>query len=102
MKSMFFHDNVHCCPPINKSTNVFQPGDINAMFERLLMEAGHDNVTSFSRENRPTRGILPGIGELMVITSPYHDPPSNFDMMIIMWTMTMLKLKISYHHYPGL
>jgi prolyl 4-hydroxylase len=58
--------------PIDTSTNIFKPGDINAMFERLLQEAGHD-VASFSKENLPSGGSVPGIGELTVITSPYHD-----------------------------
>jgi prolyl 4-hydroxylase len=68
--------DVRC--PIDTSTNIFKPGDINAMFERLLKEAGHD-VTSFSKENLPTGGSVPGIGELTVITSPYHDPPRDND-----------------------
>jgi len=59
--------------PIDVSTNIFKPGDINAMFERWLKDAGQD-VSSFSMENLPIGGTVPGIGELRVITSPYHDP----------------------------
>jgi hypothetical protein len=44
------------------------------MFERWLKDAGQD-VSSFSMENLPIGGTVPGIGELRVITSPYHDPP---------------------------
>ena len=68
--------DVRC--PIDTSTNIFKPGDMHAMFERLLQEAGYD-VTSFSKENLPTGGSVPGIGELTVITSPYHDPPRDND-----------------------
>jgi prolyl 4-hydroxylase len=63
--------NVRC--PIDVRTNIFKPGDINAMFERWLKDAGQD-VSSFSIENLPIGGTVPGVGELRVITSPYHDP----------------------------
>ena len=68
--------DVRC--PIDTGTNIFKPGDMNAMFERLLQEAGRD-VASFSKKNLPTGGSVPGIGELTVITSPYHDPPRDED-----------------------
>jgi len=63
--------DVRC--PIDVSTNIFKPGDINAMFERWLKDAGQD-VSSFSIKKLPIGGTVPGIGELRVITSPYHDP----------------------------
>lgn len=57
--------------PVDEDTNVFMPGDLNAMFERWLEEAG-DDTSSYSKENLPTGGKLP-VGELNVIVSPYHD-----------------------------
>lgn len=57
--------------PIDEGTNIFKPGDMNAMFERWLEEAG-DNTSSYSKENLPTGGTL-SIGKLNVIMSPYHD-----------------------------
>ncbi|KAL3810806.1 hypothetical protein ACHAXA_006836 [Cyclostephanos tholiformis] len=63
--------DVRC--PIDVSTNIFKPGDMNAMFERLLEASGQD-LASFSRDNLPIGGSVLGIGEVTVITSPYHDP----------------------------
>ena len=59
--------------PIDESTNIFKAGDLNAMFERLLEAAGQD-VASFTRDNLPIGGSVSGIGDVTVITSPYHDP----------------------------
>ncbi|KAL7527065.1 hypothetical protein ACHAWF_002025, partial [Thalassiosira exigua] len=58
--------------PIDPESNVFKPGDMNVMFERLLEEAGQDPST-YSRENLPVGGKHPSFGEMKVITSPYHD-----------------------------
>jgi len=67
--------SVRC--PANHETDIFQPGDINAMFERWLEEAGQD-TSSFSEENFP-RGGAHKFGELTVITSPYHDVMQYMD-----------------------
>ncbi|KAL7543208.1 hypothetical protein ACHAXR_012506 [Thalassiosira sp. AJA248-18] len=61
--------SVRC--PIDKESDIFQPGDMNDMFERWLEEAGQDTL-SLSKENLPTGGTHP-FGALNVITSPYHD-----------------------------
>ncbi|KAL9181996.1 hypothetical protein ACHAXT_012339 [Thalassiosira profunda] len=63
--------------PIDESTNVFQSGDMNAMFERLLEEAGVDK-SKLSSENVPTGGKHP-LGPLTVIRSPYHDMTPYLD-----------------------
>jgi hypothetical protein len=57
--------------PIDHGSNIFRPGDINAMFERWLEEAGQD-TGSLSADNLPTGGKHP-FGQLNVVTSPYHD-----------------------------
>jgi prolyl 4-hydroxylase len=57
--------------PVDEETNIFKPGDMNAMFERWLKEAGQD-TTIFSRDNLPTGGTIP-VGDLNVVISPYHD-----------------------------
>jgi len=69
-KDCFMIDWNNRCP-IDYDSNVFGPGDINAMFERMLAEAGQD-VSSFSKENPPYGGTHQ-FGELTVVTSPYDD-----------------------------
>jgi len=63
-------DYKHRCP-IDEETNVFGPGDMNKMFERILEECGED-ASSFSSENLPAGGTHP-FGQVTVISSPYGD-----------------------------
>ncbi|KAL3770125.1 hypothetical protein ACHAW5_009666 [Stephanodiscus triporus] len=57
--------------PVDEETNIFKPGDMNAMFERWLKEAGQD-IATLSKDNLPKGGTI-SVGELNVVISPYHD-----------------------------
>lgn len=57
--------------PFDEDSNVFDPGEMNAMFERILEECGED-PTSYSSENLPV-GCTHPFGEITVISSPYDD-----------------------------
>ena len=57
--------------PIDEDTNVFGPGDMNKMFERILEECGED-TSAYSSENLPA-GCNHPFGEITVISSPYDD-----------------------------
>ena len=57
--------------PIDEDTNVFDPGDMSAMFERILEECGED-TSLYSSDNLPAGGTHP-FGEVTVISSPYDD-----------------------------
>ena len=63
--------------PVNHDLDIFDPGDMNAMFERWLEEAGQD-TSSFSSGNPPKGGKHP-FGEINVIASPYHDKMQYFE-----------------------
>ena len=58
--------------PVDKKTNVFQPGDMNQMYERWLSEAGVD-VSTLSPDNPPPTSVDHPFGKLRVVSSPYHD-----------------------------
>ncbi|KAL7492611.1 hypothetical protein ACHAWT_002390 [Skeletonema menzelii] len=57
--------------PFDEETNVFDPGEMNEMFERILEECGED-TSAYSAENLPVGCIHP-FGEVTVVSSPYDD-----------------------------
>jgi prolyl 4-hydroxylase len=59
------------CPFDEEEANIFGPGELNNMFERILEECGEDPST-FSPENLPSGGTHP-FGEVKVISSPYDN-----------------------------
>jgi len=64
-------DHTKRCP-VDKETNVIQPGEMNFMYERWLSEAGVD-ISTLSLDNPPPTSVDHPFGKLTVVSSPYYD-----------------------------